>query len=58
MARIELTPEVLEDFDRVLDAAVERKRNVAALRDTRGDGDARSALREHLGRHDRGSGEG
>lgn len=47
----------IQSSDRILDVAVEKERNVAALREARGDADARSALREHLGRHDDASGD-
>jgi hypothetical protein len=40
----------IQSSDRILDAATEKERNVEALREARGDDEARAALRERLAR--------
>ena len=47
----------IQSSDQILDAAAEKERNVEALREARGDDEARAALREQLTRHDDTSGE-
>ncbi len=47
----------IQSADRILGVAVEKERNVAALREARGDDDAAAALRAHLAGRDNTSGE-